>query len=736
MTLPAVQLDDLQWQQMIEAVRGRIVARSNGKWTMHAAVDPGITMLELFAYQFEQRLYWMDQVPEHTTRALLAMLDDAPVTTRAAQTVMSIAPLDSMPAQAVPAGKLFRSAHVERPKPMSSRENVNVLPVNIDTLSAVSHGFNVSVNSGGKDRTQDLKNLRSVELLPADGSAAAFHITLWLDRPFDSAEIDGDCHLLLELETPERIRPEWARIPTDLAWTSRLPEAGHDTSIDANEIFDTCGLRYYIPRGTLADAEPAYDDDASLGAISHQWALSHFHVERASELQWTFSTGSGEERFDSSNFSDGTIGLRRSGILRIKVPANWQPLSTSASGPLPYRISAYCESCEYSSPPVLKQVVPNAFVAQNIECVKVPWSMLAPAIGKWLRLPGQTLPLRADRLQPLEDSVRLFLRERDGEWHRWQPSDHFYHHGPKDRVFVVDRDRRILTFGNGVTGRIPVLWGTGATARLGYHAGGGADGNVDELGWIANGVDNIVLNVVAAIDGSDEEPASDARARAAADLKRVERAVTAPDYESLATSTPGVAVKRAHAAVGLHPDFPCQVSAGAVTLVIVPDVPRPEEEHRSVEDISIRAPRSDSGEVSAVAARVEARRLLGHEVFVRPATYRAVSLDVKLDGVVLEEDELEMSIERELMVFLDPLVGGAEKEGWPFGEPIRPSALMRRIKSLLPAGVNVRDVGVALDDGNEYEACNEVAIGNHNLVYMAQLSVHFNRQPTSRGGLL
>jgi hypothetical protein len=735
-TLPAVQLDDLQWQQMIDAVRGRIVARSNGKWTMHAAADPGVTLLELFAYQFEQRLYWMDQVPEHTVRALLAMLDDAPAATRAAQTVLSLATLESQPTQTIAAGQRFSSNHLERPQPMTGREDVNVLPVNVDPLSAAPHGFNVSVTAGGRDRTGELKDLRAVELLPADGSAATFHLTLWLDRSFNADEIGGNCHLLLDLETPDRILPEWAPRQTDLAWTSRLPESGYDTSIDPGEIFNACGMRYHAPPGMGADAEPDAIDDAALGTISHQWALARFHVEPPAVLRWTYSTGTGERAFGSADFSDGTVGLRRPGILRIRIPADWQPAWTPPSGPLPYRIFAHTEASDYSTPPVLKQVVPNVVVAQNVQCVKVPWAMLGPAIDGWLRLPAQTLPLRTDGLPPLESAVRLYLREADGEWRRWQPTDHFYRHGPTDRVFVVDRDRRRLTFGNGVTGRIPVLLKNGATARLDYLAGGGEDGNVDEQGWVAEAANNRVLSVVAATGGSDAERASDARARVAAELKRVERAVTAPDYRALALSTPGVAVKRAHAAVGLHPDFPCQHTAGAVTLVIVPEVPRPAKANRSAEDIAIRAPRSDGGEVAAVAARVETRRLLGHEVFVRPVTYRAVRLDVKLDGVVLEEEETKASIERELAAFLDPLIGGAQAEGWPFGEPIRPSTLMRQIKSLLPDGVSVRGVGVALDDEADFETCNEVAIGAHNLVSLAELNVHINRQPATEGGLL
>ena len=54
MMLPALQLDDLAWRDMVDAIRSRIAAVSDEEWTLHAPVDPGVTLLELFAYLLEQ----------------------------------------------------------------------------------------------------------------------------------------------------------------------------------------------------------------------------------------------------------------------------------------------------------------------------------------------------------------------------------------------------------------------------------------------------------------------------------------------------------------------------------------------------------------------------------------------------------------------------------------------------------------------------------------------------------
>ncbi|HEY9283481.1 MAG TPA: hypothetical protein VIP46_08510, partial [Pyrinomonadaceae bacterium] len=84
--LETVKLDDLTWGEMVAAVRRRVAAASAGQWTLHAPVDPGITLLELFAYLLEQRVYWMDQVPDSLVRGALSLLGERPRATQAAAT--------------------------------------------------------------------------------------------------------------------------------------------------------------------------------------------------------------------------------------------------------------------------------------------------------------------------------------------------------------------------------------------------------------------------------------------------------------------------------------------------------------------------------------------------------------------------------------------------------------------------------------------------------------------------
>jgi hypothetical protein len=74
----ALRLDDLTWEDLRLLAQRRIPAASGGAWTHHAPVDPGITLLELFAFLLEQQLYVLDQVPDSLVRAVLTLLGEAP----------------------------------------------------------------------------------------------------------------------------------------------------------------------------------------------------------------------------------------------------------------------------------------------------------------------------------------------------------------------------------------------------------------------------------------------------------------------------------------------------------------------------------------------------------------------------------------------------------------------------------------------------------------------------------
>ena len=198
---------------------------------------------------------------------------------------------------------------------------------------------------------------------------------------------------------------------------------------------------------------------------------------------------------------------------------------------------------------------------------------------------------------------------------------------PTDAVFVYDAVSARLRFGDGVAGRLPIPTDP-TSVTVSYSVGGGTAGNLASgLQWTVNNAGAETLqawNVVPATGGLDAETLEQVRQRAPEVLKSTGRAITAADFEEIATQTPGTSIARAVAAVGRHPSFPNQVVPGAVTVFIVPDVPRNADGSPNYgPNITFPAgPAADGTTQAAVLAALNGAKMLTSEVFVAAANYR------------------------------------------------------------------------------------------------------------------
>ncbi|HYH04844.1 MAG TPA: hypothetical protein VEC37_17265, partial [Bacillota bacterium] len=73
MSLPIPNLDDRNFETLIDEARSLIPVYSR-EWTNHNYSDPGIMLLELFAWLTESTLYRLNQIPEATYRRYLKLL--------------------------------------------------------------------------------------------------------------------------------------------------------------------------------------------------------------------------------------------------------------------------------------------------------------------------------------------------------------------------------------------------------------------------------------------------------------------------------------------------------------------------------------------------------------------------------------------------------------------------------------------------------------------------------------
>jgi predicted phage baseplate assembly protein len=71
--LPEIQLDDRRFQDLVSEARLKIT-RACPEWTEHNVSDPGITLIELFAWMTEMTIYRLNRVPDKLHVALLELL--------------------------------------------------------------------------------------------------------------------------------------------------------------------------------------------------------------------------------------------------------------------------------------------------------------------------------------------------------------------------------------------------------------------------------------------------------------------------------------------------------------------------------------------------------------------------------------------------------------------------------------------------------------------------------------
>lgn len=134
-------------------------------------------------------------------------------------------------------------------------------------------------------------------------------------------------------------------------------------------------------------------------------------------------------------------------------------------------------------------------------------------------------------------------------------------------------------------------------------------------------------------------------------------------------------------------------------------------------------------------ARLAAGKLIATDIFVCPPVYRAVwlGLTVAVDSPL--SVAVRQTVISSLQTFLDPLVGGDDQEGWLFGDPLRPSALMKVAQTALGEAGDVQIVSVRIDGMTVPSTCNDVPINPNELVNLVHVEISTQQRAAASGGL-
>ncbi len=260
-------------------------------------------------------------------------------------------------------------------------------------------------------------------------------------------------------------------------------------------------------------------------------------------------------------------------------------------------------------------------------------------------------------------SVRLVVVDEAGRGGFWRLTDDLLAAGRRDEVFTLDPESGQVRFGDGIRGARPP-----ARARIlvSYQHGGGPQGNV-AVGAIRASPDPRlqggykVENPLPTSGGSLGESPAEGERNLPLVLRHRDRLVTAQDFRDLTRRTPGVDVGRVEVLPLFLPGEPPREDApGVVTLMVVPrfDAVRP------------LWPTPDRLFLRRVCAHLEPRRLVTTEVYVRGPRYVPVYVSV---GICVQgghfPDVVRQVVSDRLNGYLSSLPpGGPEGRGWPLSK--------------------------------------------------------------------
>lgn len=143
MALPAPHLDDRRFQDLVDDAK-RLVQQRCPEWTDHNVHDPGVTLIEVFAWMTDQLLYRLNRVPDRLFVSFLELVGielSPPTAARVDQTFWLSAAQDAI--LTVPGGTTVSTARngAEEPLVFATTKDLMIVPCAVEQVrSALTDG--------------------------------------------------------------------------------------------------------------------------------------------------------------------------------------------------------------------------------------------------------------------------------------------------------------------------------------------------------------------------------------------------------------------------------------------------------------------------------------------------------------------------------------------------------------------------------------------------------------------
>lgn len=679
MPLQIPKIDDRRYQDLLDEALNRIPVH-NPEWTNFNRSDPGVTLIEVFAFMTESLLYRANLIPERNRKKFLQLLGIPlnPATSargivaftneRGADTTITLESGLEVSAGEVP----FRTERGLDVLPIEAKVFYKRPVTGADT-EIEDYYRQLYASFQGKD-LEDEVELKLYETATLDG-AGEKGVSLSEETIDNSIWI---AMLARENENPANIREKIANKTLSLGIVPALDETTLTLTAGGQEANQESAswLSYEIPKMPKGNKLPV-------------------------------ETSLRKPEYKPLNADARNDILTEPGIIELTLPSekelefweNLEPLELGADDFPPtledtktgerlitwLRIRATATAVKFR---FLWLGINAALVSQRARAAN---EVLGVGTGE----PDQIFKLSRPPVVPR--SIRLFVANGNVT-EEWAEIDDLLSAGsevakpdlrqppgaktvkPKNaKVFTINNESGEIRFGDGAHGQRPPL---GARISVSYDYGAGIAGNVG-VGAIKTGAalpaGLKVSNPVRTWGGADSENVLDGERQIKSYLRHRERLVTTQDFKTIVLRTPGVYIGRVEIIPTYNPDFSPNEpgdAPGAVTVLVIPkyDAKQPD------------APVPDRLFLDTICRYLDERRLITTEIFLRGAVYKPVWISVGIN-VVAEKSvaEVREAVKKSLFEFLAPLDpkfdllgenGGEKTNGWRLRKPVTAKELL------------------------------------------------------------
>lgn len=598
MPFDSPRLDDRAFQDIVQEALRRIPLYTP-EWTDHNLSDPGITLIELFAWMTDIILYRLNRVPDlHYIKMmeLLGMKLRAPEFATTRVTFWLSAP---QPANIeIPQGTEVSTTRTENNPAVifSTSEDFTV------RLAELSHVLTSFVPEGEQRRFK-AQNLRRLQ--------AGFDGTFI----FQEKPVAGDA----------------------VYFGFRSDLSHHILGLDLD--VDVAGGAGIDP------TRPPYNWEALTNEAPHEWEVCEVDV-------------------------DGTKAYNVPGLIRLHLP---RLVEGEVAGQKAYWVRCIIQEPsrdvpQYRRSPLLRQAQAASWggTIPAVHASRVNNEVLGRSNGE----PGQKFNLENTPVLNRQDGEHIVVRSRQDMEEVWTEVNDFADSGPEDRHYTIDSATGEVRFGpalpqrDGSIKRYGAIPGRGAMIVMKrYRYGGGTIGNLQRgvINVLKTSIPYVatVANRQEAKGGLNLENLEDAKLRVPGYLRSLRRAVTGRDFEYLALEAARGKVARVFA---LQPP---ESEIGEVKVLLIPHVNNPEGQIAR-EDLEVPTDLRDT-----IRDYLDERRLLTTRLDVTAPAYRWVASRVRIHVSEHEDpDKVRQAVLQRLYAFINPLVGGFEGKGWPFGRDL------------------------------------------------------------------